>query len=105
MRVMVEGPRGVVLDVSADNPNVLLPPKSERAVVFRSLIDALALVSGITQLHSFDAKEGALDQRCSPNLLGRDGHMYRVDEPQSELQEREGAPTTSVKLRLVSDDC
>lgn len=75
MRLYIEGPSGAVFDWNDESQNLLAPTnKDERALVFKTLVGALALLSGVTPPASSDAKADDLDQLTQANLQCRDGH-------------------------------
>jgi hypothetical protein len=94
MRIQVDGPEGIILEVETSSANVRLPmDKGERALAFEALVDALALLSGVTRPHSSGAKEGVQDRYCSTSRQDRGDHTFRAVEHQAAQREHEASWT------------
>ena len=100
MHLTIEGSSGVILEYSDENQNVLVPlDKNERALAFQMLMGALALLTGVTQQLSSDAKAAEMDQSNSQNPQSCDDHAPCVVVP---LKARRGGAIVPSKSDIDS---
>lgn len=82
MHFIIEGSTGAILECSDESQNVLMPlDKNERALAFQMLMGALALLTGVTQQWSSDAKAAETGQSNSQNPQSCDDHVPCVVVP------------------------